>query len=240
MSTAPTSIALPAYEQVKAFIKQQISTGQWRPGDVVPSEAALQQQFGLSRMTVNRAVKELAVEGVVTRTQGSGTVVAQLHRISSQLAVRDIHEEVLERGHVHSTRVLTVERARATKQQAAVFGVPVRGTLFHTVLVHLENGTPIQIEDRLVHPLSAPLYLEQDFSVVTPTHYLLAHAPLTEASYTIEAAPASAWEAGQLGLHEGAPCLVMERTTVSGPRVASLVRLVYPGGTYRLYGKFAL
>ncbi|MGQ0710019.1 MAG: histidine utilization repressor [Rhodoferax sp.] len=240
MRETPIPNPLPAYEQVKAFIKQQISTGQWRPGDAVPSEAALQQQFGLSRMTVNRAVKELAVEGVVTRVQGSGTVVAQLHRISSQLAVRDIHEEVLARGHVHSTRVLTVERARATKALADLFGVPVRGTLFHTVLVHLENGLPIQMEDRFVHPLSAPHYLEQDFSTITPTHYLLEHAPLTEASYAIEAAGASAWEAEQLGLSEGAPCLVMERTTVSGPRVASFVRLVYPGGTYRLYGKFAL
>ena len=63
MSTPPTR-TLPAYEQVKAFIKQQITTGAWRPGDNVPSEAALQQQFGVSRMTVNRAVKELAVEGL--------------------------------------------------------------------------------------------------------------------------------------------------------------------------------
>ena len=64
-----------------------------------PSESVLQQQFGISRMTVNRAMKELAVEGVVTRVQGSGTVVAQLHRISTTLALRDIHEEITERGH---------------------------------------------------------------------------------------------------------------------------------------------
>ena len=85
-----TKTQLPAYEQVKAFVKRQISSGTWRPGDAVPSESALQQQFGISRMTVNRAMKELAVEGVVTRVQGSGTVVAQLHRISTTLALRDI------------------------------------------------------------------------------------------------------------------------------------------------------
>ncbi|MGH8859150.1 MAG: GntR family transcriptional regulator, partial [Polaromonas sp.] len=56
---------LPAYGQVKAFIKKRISAGTWRPGDPVPSEAVLMQQFGVSRMTVNRALRELMGEGLV-------------------------------------------------------------------------------------------------------------------------------------------------------------------------------
>src|SRR5258708_3292129 len=98
---------VPAYEQVKAWIRQHIGSGRWKPGDPVHSEAGLMQQFGISRMTVNRALRELAAEGLVTRIQGSGTRVAELHRISSRLTIRDIHEEVAERGHVHSTRVLS-------------------------------------------------------------------------------------------------------------------------------------
>ena len=98
----------PVYEQVKAWIRQHIASGAWKPGDPVPSEAALMERFAISRMTANRALRELSTEGLVTRVQGSGTRVAQLHRISSQLVIRDIHEEVAERGHVHGTRVLTV------------------------------------------------------------------------------------------------------------------------------------
>lgn len=240
MSSIQVSSDLPAYEQVKAFIKGQISAGIWRPGDVVPSESALQQQFGLSRMTVNRAVKELAVEGVVTRVQGSGTVVAQLHQISSTLAVRDIHEEVLERGHVHSTRVISLGRVRADKLLASVFQVPARSTLFRSVMVHLENDVPIQLEERFVNPVSAPHYLEQDFHKVTPTRYLMEHAPLTQASYTIAAAPASEEDAKQLQVTPGDACLSMTRTTTSGQAVASYVRLVYPGTRYRFHGFFAL
>ena len=60
----PTS-HLPAFEQIKTFVKAQITSGVWQSGDTVPSETALQQQFGVSRMTVNRAVKELAAEGLV-------------------------------------------------------------------------------------------------------------------------------------------------------------------------------
>ncbi|MDD2925969.1 histidine utilization repressor [Rhodoferax sp.] len=235
----PTT-TLPAYEQVKAFVKAQINSGTWRPGDAVPSEAALQQQFGVSRMTVNRAVKELAVEGVVSRVQGSGTVVAQLHRISSTLAIRDIHEEILERGHTHTTRVLTLETVRADVALARVFKLRTGARMFHSVMVHEENGVPIQLEDRHVNPVAAPDYLAVDFSTITPTHYLLEQAPLTEASYSIEATLASAQEAGQLGIPPGEPCLVMTRSTISGPHVASLARLVYPGRRYSFNGTFQL
>ena len=233
-------IPLPAYEQVKAFVKARITQGVWRPGDAVPSESALQQQFGVSRMTVNRAVKELAVEGLVTRVQGSGTVVAQLHRISSTLAVRDIHEEILERGHAHTTRVLTLESVKAAAALAASFQLKTGATLVHSVLVHYEDAVPIQLEDRYVNPQAAPQYLQADFTQTTPTHYLLAHAPLTEASYSIEAVLASAQEAKCLALKRGEPCLVMTRRTVSGPHVASLARLVYPGLRYSFNGNFQL
>jgi GntR family histidine utilization transcriptional repressor len=235
-----TLIPLPAYEQVKAFVKAQINQGVWRPGDAVPSEAALQQQFGVSRMTVNRAVKELAVEGVVTRVQGSGTVVAQLHRISSTLAVRDIHEEIVERGHTHSTTVLRVETVRADAALAQTFNLRAGTKVFHSVQVHFEDGVAIQFEDRYVNPASAPHYLDADLTQTTPTHYLLQHAPLTEASYSIEAAMPTAAEAKALGISASAPCLIMKRRTISGTRVASFARLVYPGIRYSFNGNFQL
>lgn len=228
----------PAYEQVKAFVRGHISSGQWKPGDPVPSEAALMEQFGVSRMTVNRALRELAGEGLVTRVQGSGTRVAQLHRISSTLQVRDVHEEVVERGHVHTTRVLRVEQEGAKPEVALSLGLRAGEPVFHTVLVHLENGIPIQYEDRYVNPAAAPLYLQTDFTRTSPTLHLLHHAPLTEASYAIEACLPTAEEARQLAIKPGEPCLVMMRRTVSGAHVASVARLLYPGTRYSFAGKF--
>ncbi|HSI53506.1 MAG: histidine utilization repressor [Ramlibacter sp.] len=229
---------VPAYEQVKAWIKQHIGSGQWKPGDPVPSETALIQQFGISRMTVNRALRELAAEGLVTRVQGSGTRVAQLHRISSRLTIRDIHEEVAERGHVHTTRVLHEASEKATAEVAEVLGLGKGGTVFHTVLVHLENSVPIQYEDRYVNPAAAPLYMDTDFTQTSPTLHLLQHAPLTEASYSIEACLPTATEAKELGIKRSEPCLVMMRRTVSGANVASVARLVYPGTRYSFAGQF--
>ena len=229
---------VPAYEQVKAFIRGRISSGQWKPGDPVPSEAALMQQFGISRMTVNRGLRELAGEGLVTRVQGSGTRVAQLHRISSRLTIRDIHEEVAERGHVHRTRVLLAAREKASAAMAQSLGLRTGAAVFHSQLVHLENGVAIQYEDRYVNPAAAPDYLKTDFSQVSPTLHLLQHAPLTEASYAIEACLPTAQEAKQLGIKRSEPCLAMMRRTVSGAHVASVARLVYPGSRYSFAGQF--
>ena len=228
----------PAYEQVKGWIRQHIARGEWKPGDAVPSEAALSERFAISRMTANRALRELATEGLVTRVQGSGTRVAELHRISSQLVIRDIHEEVAARGHVHSTRVVKVAQEKAGATLAESLGVRKGAPVFHTVLVHLENGVPIQYEDRYVNPQAAPGYLQTDFTQVSPTSHLLQHAPLTEASYTIEATLPTPEEARALDIGKGEPCLVMMRRTVSGAHVASVARQLYPGSRYSFSGQF--
>jgi GntR family transcriptional regulator, histidine utilization repressor len=228
----------PAYDQVKEWIRQHIASGEWRPGDVVPSEAALISRFSISRMTANRALRELAAEGLVTRVQGSGTRVAQLHRISSQLVIRDIHEEVLERGHVPTTRVLEAAQVKAGAEVAESLALRKGARVFHTVMIHMENGVPIVYEDRYVNPSAAPRYLEADFMNESPTLHLLRHAPVTEATYSIEACLPTADEAKALDIGPGEPCLVMMRRTVSGPHVASVARQVYPGSRYSFSGQF--
>ncbi len=229
---------LHAYQQVKAFIKTRITSGAWKPGDAVPSETSLMTQFSISRMTVNRALRELAAEGMVTRIQGSGTRVAELHRISSRLTIRDIKDEVVERGHTHASRVLLVAAEKASQALAKTLGLRAGAAVFHTTLVHLENGIPIQHEDRYVNPLAAPDFLQTDFSRFTPAHHLLTRAPLTDASYQIEACLPGLAIAKLLQIKPTEACLAITRRTVSGAHVASVARLVYPGTRYSFAGQF--
>ena len=227
-----------AYEQVKAFIKTRITSGAWKPGDTVPSETALMAQFSISRMTVNRALRELTAEGMVTRIQGSGTRVAELHRISSRLTIRDIKDEVVERGHTHTSRVLLVATEKASVDLAKTLGLRSGHKVFHAVLVHLENGIPIQHEDRYVNPLAAPDFLQTDFTQFTPAHHLLTRAPLTDASYQIEACLPGHQIADLLDIKPTEACLAITRRTISGAHVASLARMVYPGTRYSFAGQF--
>ncbi len=232
----------PPYARVKQHLKDGLARGTWPPGALMPSEAALVAQFGVSRMTVNRALRELQSEGLVQRSQGVGTFAAPLHRISSTLSIRDLHEEIEARGAQHSAQVVLARAEAAPAALATRLGLTAGATVFHSLLVHHANGLPLQCEDRYVNPACAPDYLSVDFSRTTPTHYLLDVAPLWEAQVSIEAGLPTAQEAQLLGISQRTPCLVVVRRTESRgvPRGVpiTLARLVHPGDRYSLTGQF--
>ncbi len=237
-ATAPTRI-LP-YATVKAALRKRIARGGWQPGARLPSERELVQEFGCARMTVQRALRELEEEGLIARRQGSGSFVAELHPISNLLQVRDIHDEIHERGHAHATRVCRVARAKADALTATAMRLPRDAPVYHVELVHLENGVPIQLEDRHVNPALAPDFLGRDFTAVTPSFVLFEHAPLTEAEQVVEAVLASAAQARLLEVATGSALLMVSRRTVSQGAVASVARLYHPGARYRLIGRFSV
>ncbi|MCV2370214.1 histidine utilization repressor [Roseateles oligotrophus] len=238
MPRKTSSVPAPQYLKVKNHLRERIASGHWVAGDLLPSEAELVQLFEVSRMTVNRALRELSQEGLVERLQGVGTFVAQLHRISSTLNVRDVHDEILQRGHQHQVKVHSLATLKADGPQAADFDLATGAKLFHSVIVHFENGVAIQCEDRLVNPACAPAYLDLDFAQTTPTNYLLEVAPLSEARYTIESLLPSALEAKLLGISKQDPCLVVKRRTFSRGQTVTTVRLTHPGSLYVLEGSF--
>jgi GntR family transcriptional regulator, histidine utilization repressor len=228
------------YATVKASLRERIARGGWQPGVRLPSERELVQEFGCARMTVHRALRELEEEGLIERRQGSGSFVAELHPISNLLRVRDIAEEIHERGHTHSTRVLGVAREKADVATATAMCLPKGSAVVHVRLVHSESGVPIQLEDRHVNPLLAPDLLNCDFTQVTPSHVLFEHAPLTEAEQVVEAVLATKEQALLLDVAEGSALLMVSRRTVSQGAVASIARLYHPGARYRLIGQFSV
>jgi len=115
-------------------------------------------------------------------------------------------------------------------------GAPV----FHVQLVHLENGVPIQLEDRHINPALAPDLLQRDLTNVTPSAVLFEHAPLTEAEQVVEAVLANAEQAALLDVDIGSALLMVSRRTVSQGAVASVARLYHPGSRYRLIGRFSV
>ena len=238
MDIATRATVLP-YQRVKQHLKQALGQGRWRPGVLMPSESELVAQFRVSRMTVNRALRELQAEGLIERVQGVGTFAAQLHRVSSTLTIRNLQEEIEARGHTHHAEVHLQREEAAGTGLAMQLGLAPGAKVFHTLIVHHDNGVPLQCEDRFVNPAAAPGYLKVDFRHTTPTSYLLEVAPMWDAQYTIEAGAASADEARLLCIPSAEPCLVIVRRTIFGGIAITLARLVHPGSRYQLQGSFS-
>ncbi|WP_310384543.1 UTRA domain-containing protein [Roseateles sp.] len=235
---AATAQVLAPYALVREYLKHGLSVGRWPPGALMPSDSELVAQFGVSRMTVTRALRELQTDGLVTRVQGLGTYAAHLAQVSSSLTIRDLHEEITARGHRHHARVHLSRQQRATAGLAGQLGLAPGAPVFHTLIVHFEDDVALQCEDRFVNPRCAPNYLKTDFTKITPTHYLLQVAPLWEAQYSIEAGAPRVREARLLGIPGDEPCLIIVRRTVNRDIPITLARLVHPGSRYRVQGQF--
>ncbi|QIO55126.1 histidine utilization repressor [Rhizobium leguminosarum] len=224
----------PLYAGVKQVILDRIQSGEWPPKYRVPSENELVVELGVSKMTANRALRELANEGELVRIQGVGSFVAERKGYSALFEVRNIAEEIAERGHIHEASVVVLAQETASPEVADALELPIGAAVFHSLIVHSENGVPVQIEDRFVHPEAAPEYLAQDFATLTPNAYLTAAAPLSGSEHVVEAAMPQAWECKLLTIMKTEPCLTIRRRTWSAKQVVSTARLVYPGHRYRL------
>ncbi|MCB1845184.1 MAG: GntR family transcriptional regulator, partial [Halioglobus sp.] len=135
----------PRYRELKDDIIARISAGELRSRDRVPSENELVDSHGVSRMTANRALRELHAEGYVERVAGVGTFVADMRATSNVLEVRSIADEIELRGHRHSARVLRMSRQRARGEVARSLQLEAGSGVFHLLVVHEENGKPVQL-----------------------------------------------------------------------------------------------
>ncbi len=237
MNTADAPLQ-PLYLRVKRHILENIDSGKWSASTRVPSENDIVKSFGVSRMTANRALRELRDEGVLVRIAGVGSFVADRHAHAHPLEIRGIADEIRDRGHVHRAEIVSLERIRAVALLAEDFGIAPRSELYCSLIVHFENDRPIQLEDRYVLPKLAPEYLNVDFSGTTPHDYLIKVAPLQEAEHLLRAEMPDERTRKLLAMKRDEPCLVVIRRTWTAGQIASVARLYYPGSRYEMSGRF--
>ena len=231
--------ARPLYQQVKDHILGRIETGTWTPGDLVSSESTLVRELGASRMTVNRALRELTQEGLLVREQGRGTFVAERRPPADILELRSIAEEIRDSGRRHSARLVHLAAETAEPETAAAMDLAPGAEVFHSIILHRADGKPLQVEDRFVNPACAPDYLAVDFAATTPNEHLMAAAPLDEVEHVVEAVLPEEPIRRLLEVPAGEPCLRLHRRTWSRGAVASRAMLTYPGGAHRFGTRFA-
>jgi len=239
----------PRFEVIKKHIVNKVEKGLWLPGNAVPSENQLAEKFLVSRMTARRALTELTESGVLERRQGAGTFVAEQLPTGSLLEIRNIADEINDRGHQHIAEVLELEEKLATEHVALQLSIEKGTPVFFSRLRHIEQDTlgkqtAIQVEERFVIKDVAPDYLKQDFTQITPSAYLSAISPLSEADHWVEAVLPDKNIQTWLNIATTTPCLKLSRRTFSyragktkrQKQIVNFATLYHPGDKYRLGG----
>lgn len=225
---------VPQYQRIKAHILDGIHAGNWPAGSRLPSENELTEQFSLSRMTVNRAIKELESEGIVSRIRGKGTFVTAPKALTSVLKIQGIDQEIRDRGGVYSGKVHDLKSVEANEEVALKLGVEENAEVFYSCILHNENDSPIQLAKRWVMPSLAPDFLQQDFRNKTPHEYLMSVAPFTHGEHTIEACMPGAITRRRLQLNANEPTLLIHRRTWVHNTPATYVKLYHSGYRFQI------
>lgn len=238
--TEGDGIGLSLGQQVRNHVLAKINSGEWPEGYRIPSESRLAEQFDASRMTIHIALRDLSGEGTLVRRQGAGTFVAARRSQSTFLELRNIHAEIEARGNLHTTDVIRLEAVNSDLSIATEMNVSPGSTVFHSILVHRENGKPLQIEDRYVNPRFSPDYMEQDFTKITPHAHLMAAGPLEEVEHIIQAALVDEVSRKLLEMQQGEPLLLLRRRTWSRGMIATSAHLLHPGSRFSLAGRMTV
>ncbi|MGP5210716.1 UTRA domain-containing protein [Psychrobacter alimentarius] len=242
---------IPAYQRIKNAILDNIHSGKWQAGNAISTEMALAEEFGVSRMTVNRALKELSEERVLERRQGSGTFVAQQQFNHTFVEVRNIAEDLKSANRDYEAKVVSKRAVTASMLDDELrrkFGIDESTVLAHTdvngapilyevKIIHVADGQPIQFEERWVDAKKVPEFIDQDFTVVNTSDYLVAKIPLESGSYTIRALAAPVEVADALQIAAQSPTLVLRRQTYSAGQVVTFVKMWHAGDRYQFSGE---
>ena len=210
----------PQYRQIEQALRERIAT--LRPGERLPSDSELCAEFGVSRMTARNAMQRLAEDGLIAREPGRGSFVAEApaHRRANRLMT--FTQEMLRRGRVPSSRLLTRVIRPSSAAESAALDIPVRQPVVHLRRLRLADDEPMALETTALIGACADAVMTADL-----THGSL-HETLGRAGFvlrrgtgTIEAAGATAEDARLLGIRTGDPLLVERRviTDAHGRRI---------------------
>lgn len=227
----------PKFEEIVDFARRRIRNGKWMPGDRAPSENELSEQFGVSRMTARKALDRLASAGDIVRRKGSGSYIADDSVRSSFLVIRNIADEIRQSGRRYGSQVIRQCAVACDAACAAELDIERGARVFHSLMVHLADEQPLQLEYRYVRPDAAPGYLEIDLTAETPNQYLQRVCPLVEARQEVTATLPKARERELLGVRRTEPCLQITRVTSARQGLVSYARILAPANRYRLSGR---
>ncbi len=233
--TSPTSL----HERILTDIEGKILSGEWAPGARIPFEHELSQIYACSRMTVNKALSQLAKAGLILRRRKAGSFVKRPPSPSAVLEILDIKAEVEAFGLPYRFEILSRRRRAAGKRDAARLENVGQGQVLELTCRHWAGKSPFCLEERLINLTAVPDAAEERFQQVSPSPWLIARVPWTTAEHKIRACSAGAMRGALLCISEDSACLMIERRTWSSDQAITFVTLTYRGEDHVLVARFS-
>ncbi len=228
---------LPLYSQLEAILTQSIDEGELKPHDRIPTETELMQHHGLSRTTVRKAVSSLVREGYLYRQIGKGTFVSRPKQRHGLEKLTSFSEDMRSRGMVPSSQVLELETTKAAGSVARRLETDKDDLVWKIVRLRFANGEPMCIQTSYVPTAlvstirAADVAGERSLYELLETEY---HLRLRESEETLDADFAWPEEAQLLGVQEGSPLMVRDRTTyLADGRPMEHVKTLYRADRYQ-------
>lgn len=225
------------YLQLKEDLIAEIMRGAYKPHDRLPSQRELGEEYGLSHMTVRRAINELISEGVIYARQGKGLFVAEPKQEAELGPLYSFTEDMALRGMKASSRVLEAGIVSASTMLAHTLQVVIGAPLVLLERLRLADNEPMAIQTAYLPQALCPGLLEHDLDngslyQLLRGHY---HLNLADSQTAAGADLASEKEAELLRLTLPAALLVTEQITyLDSGKPIEFVRSVYRGDRYRL------
>ena len=159
MSFRPNSLLAhpkaPLYSQVYDRIRERVESGMYPPGAALPSEARLGEEFGVSLITVRRAIQELALDGLVERRQGLGNFVQEPGQRPVVVGMSSFTSDVAS-GRLRIVRTLiSDELTPASPELADMLGGQTGAMLRHLVRLDTEGAAPLSVDEVFMPPAAA-------------------------------------------------------------------------------------
>ena len=227
-------VSLKSWQAIQGEVCRRINQHEWKPGDYIPHEADLAQEFGCARSTVNRALRGLADAGLLERRRRAGTRVALNPVRHAKLQIAVIRDEIEFKGLKYRHIILQREMRVPPLDIRARIGSTERSKLLHLETLYTADGAPYVFEDRWINPGAAPAVIDQDFSSISPNEWLVREIPFEGGDFTFSAITATEREAEVLSCAKDIGLFVLDRITRTEGNVITSVRLVFHPG-YRMH-----
>ena len=227
----------PLYEQIKEYILHNIQVGAYPPHSRLPSERDLAKQFGVSRLTVNKAIKELITAGWLHTQVGKGTFIKD-EPIDFELEMlTSFTEEISRRGQSVSSRVIEARIMPSDLRTARQLKIPTGVAILRLKRIRMANKRPIALENSAVIASVCPGILDRHNFARDSLYQVLRYeydVMLTYAEQIFEARAAAEDEAEYLGIRPDDPLLAISRITYTQKdSPVEYVESVYRGDRYK-------